>query len=217
MYHAKNQKRKEAAEEGKPLTKWCPGWLRLNGDKYEPITKCVAVVRRIFDLTLEGHGKAAIARKLNSENVPTFAGILRQVPKLQGWYPSYIHKILRNEAVIGRFQPYYRKYENGKFKHVRDGDPIDGYFPTIIDRDKFLRVQQTKGASGYKAHPLSNILSGMVFCHFCGGILHYINKGGARGGYYLGCDNARRKETCKAKPVRHRRSRILGKGFADDR
>src|SRR5262249_498119 len=51
-------KREKASKEGKPLTKLCPGWLRLSEDRarYEVIPERAEVVQRIFQLTLEGIG-----------------------------------------------------------------------------------------------------------------------------------------------------------------
>jgi len=195
------QKRAKAAE-GKPLTSWCPGWLTLKDGKYEPIPDRVAVVRRIYEMALAGHGRDAITRTLNKEGVPTF-GNFRKTP--EAWHVSFIQSVLRNEAVIGRFQPKITKYdESGKRRRGEDdGEPIEGYFPAIIKKADFYRVQKMRGVSGYKGHELVNILSGLVTCLHCGSNIHFVNKGPLpRGGYYLGCDGARRKGICTAKPIR---------------
>ena len=91
-----------------------------------------AIVRRIFDLTLAGHGKAAIAHMLNTEGIEPFGDGPSEARKADGWHPSYIQKILRSEAVIGRFQPMRKSYDKGKKKRVQGGDPIEDYFPAIV-------------------------------------------------------------------------------------
>ena len=199
-------KRDRAASDGHILTAKAPAWLRLLNGAFEVIEDRATVVRRIFALAIEGHGKAAIAYRLNEEGVETFGDGPSQARKADGWHPSYIKKILSNEAVIGRFQPMRRVWVEGKKKREPDGPKIESYFPVILNEpDDFYRVRRSpSGASGHKGKALSNILSGLAICHYCGGKLHYVNKGKPpKGGVYLACDNARRKKTCDAKSVRY--------------
>jgi Recombinase len=42
-----------------------------------------------------------------------------------GWWPAYIQKILKSPAVIG------------VFKSQAVAEPIEGYFPPIVDRDLY--------------------------------------------------------------------------------
>ncbi len=199
-------KRDRAASEGHILTAKAPAWLRLRDGSFEVIEDRAALVRRIFVLALEGHGKAAIAYRLNEEGIEPFGDGPSEARKADGWHPSYVKKILSNEAVIGRFQPMRRVWVDGKKRREPDGPPIEGYFPVILDEpDAFYRVRRSPtGASGHKGKALSNILSGLATCHNCGGRMHFVNKGPApKGGTYLACDNARRKKTCGAKSVRY--------------
>ena len=196
-------KRDRAATGEHILTAKAPAWLRVRDGSFEVIEDRAALVRRIFALALEGHGKAAIAYRFNTEGVEPFGDGPSQARKADGWHPSYIQKILRNEAVIGRFQPMRRIWIDGKKRREPDGPAIDGYFPAILaDPNDFYRVR--RGVSGYSGNALRNILSGLATCARCGGKLHYVNKGPApKGGAYLACDNARRKKTCDTKSVRY--------------
>jgi DNA invertase Pin-like site-specific DNA recombinase len=199
-------KRDRAASEGHILTAMAPAWLRLRDGSFEVIEDRAAIVRRIFSLALEGHGYGSIARRLNDENIEPFGTGPSEARKANGWHPSYILKILSNEAVIGRYQPMRRIWVDGKKRRETAGPPIEGYFPVILDEpDTFYRIRRLPtGASGHKGKALSNILSGLVVCHYCGGRLHFVNKGPApKGGTYLACDNARRMKTCDAKSVRY--------------
>ena len=196
------RKRDLAASGGHILTAKAPAWLRLRNGSFEIIEDRVAIVRRIFDMALAGHGKAAIARRLNAEGVEPFGDGPSQARKADGWHASYIAKILSNPAVIGRFQPMRRVWVDGRKKREPDGEPIGGYFPTILsDPNAFYRIRRAPvGASGNKGKALSNILSGLAACQHCGGRMHYVNKGPPpKGRTYLACDNARRKKTCDAK------------------
>ena len=137
---------------------------------------------------------------------------------------AYISKILRNPAVIGEFQPSRMDHENGgKGVRVPDGDPIEGYFPAIVPAAIYYKVKQLKpGPSGKSDKdsdkseivPPSNLLSGLVFCGKCGGMMHYVSKGyktvvtagvtgKVRNPAYLVCDNARRKKSCDALGVQY--------------
>ena len=196
-------KRDRAASGGHILTAKAPAWLRVRDGSFEVIEDRAAVIRRIFDMALAGHGKAVIAYRLNVEGVEPFGDGPSQARKANGWHPSYIAKILRNPAVIGRYQPMRRVWVDGRKKREPDGPTIEGYFPAILaDPNDFYRVR--RGVSGYSGNALRNILTGLATCAHCGGKLHYVNKGPApKGGQYLACDNARRKKTCDAKSVRY--------------
>lgn len=190
--------KKERAAAGHVLTARCPAWLRVRDGKFEVIAERAAVVRRIFEMTGAGIGKANIARTFNEEEIEPFGSA-------NGWHASYIQKILRNEAVIGRYQPMRHVFEDGRKTRVADGDVIPDYFPALISEAEFYVVKHRGTApSGKGRAPLRNALSGLTFCAKCGGKMHYVNKGGgSKGGMYLACDNARRRRACDAASVRY--------------
>ncbi len=204
-------KKKRAAAGEHVLTAKVPAWLELNDGVLEVISERAEIVQRIFALTLKGWGKSAIAREFNTEGVPTFG-------KAKSWHASYIQKILRNEAVIGRCQPMRNSYDTGRMKRVPDGDPIDNYFPPVVSEVDFYRVKHSKPGPSGKGQALpQNELAGIAFCGRCGGRMHYVNKGNPpKGGKYLACDNARRKKTCDAKSVRYESVIVPVLGFLKD-
>jgi DNA invertase Pin-like site-specific DNA recombinase len=201
-------KRDRAAAEGHKLTAMCPAWLRLRHGSFEVIENRAQIVRQIFALALSGHGIDGIAKQLNAQGVQPFFAYDR---KANGWYGSYIRKILCNPAVIGHFQPMRRTWVDGKRSREPDGPLIEDYFPAIVDQTTFFRAKRAKlGATGKGSHPLANVLSGLLFCALCGGKMHYVGKGPPpKGGAYLTCDNARRKHTCNAKSVRYEMVRTM--------
>lgn len=200
-------KRKRAATEGHKLTARCPAWLRLNRQTgtFEVIEERADLVRRIFRMALDGIGKVAICHRLNAEEVPTFG-------RSHGWHESYVRKILDNEAVVGRFQPMKTQVDpaTGKSVRVPDGEPIDDYFPSVIDRPSFLKVRamrQTHAVpGGRRGKCYSNLFTGLAVCSSCGSPMHYIHKGNnkkkhTQGGDYLVCSAVRRRMTTCRHPA----------------
>ncbi|HZR05208.1 MAG TPA: recombinase family protein, partial [Candidatus Udaeobacter sp.] len=125
---------KEDARANKtPITKRCPMWLEVKDGKFVPIPERVKTVEKIFALRLRGFGKRLIAEKLNQEKVPTFN------TKVKSWGSSYVHKILRNRAVVGEYQPYKRSKDG---KREVQGDPIDNFYPAIIPLGQFQQAQE---------------------------------------------------------------------------
>lgn len=184
---------KRASAGQRPMTKWCPAWLKLAEDRsrYIEIPERVEVVRRIFEGSVSGVGLQKQASRLNEAGVPTFGSP-------NGWHHTYIAKILANRAVLGEFQPHVR--EGGK--RVAKGDPVRDYFPAIIDEQLFYRAQVAKAqrkisGKGRKGETYSNLFSGLARCAYCGSKVLFENKGyGPKGGAYLVCDSTKRKLGC---------------------
>lgn len=183
-------KRRGAYCGGIKLTAQAPAWLKLSKDRQSFIVseERADVVRRIFALTMEGIGAGKIAAILNTERVATFG---RSV----GWHESYIKKILRNEAVIGTFQPMRKERKGSKVVRLPEGEPIPDYFPAIIEREVFLKAKVMRKSKriegGKRGRRFSNLFPSLAKCGVCGGSMHFINKGS--GEHYLTCSNARRK------------------------
>jgi len=195
-------KRVQAANGTRKLTATCPAWLELNSDKtkFEVIEERAEVIRTIFSMRLAGKGLTAIIRELNltaawkpDSNDP------RKRPA-QGWRESYVRRILSNRAVIGEYQPH--KLTDGKRQPV--GNPIPDYFPAVMDKDVFYRVQDQLKQNirrGGRLGQVANLFPYIAKCGYCGGPMAYLDKGpGPKGGKYLVCDRARRraKDCCKA-------------------
>ncbi|SCY27754.1 recombinase family protein [Thiohalorhabdus denitrificans] len=193
------EKRRKAREGEEKATAQCPAWLRLSEDRkaFEVIEDRAEVVRRIFQLSSDGEGNKRIAKILNEEGVPAFRS-------KNGWQPSYIQKILQSEAVFGRYQPCTSP--GGRGKPQPDGDPIDGYYPAVVDEATFYAAKVARErrkvarAGGRPNKEVTNILRGLVACGRCGESMHYLWKGDSEidraiyqcGGYLRGsgCDHS---------------------------
>lgn len=189
----------------KKLTARCPVWLQLNDDKtsFTVIDDRQKVIRHIFDMKLSGKGTKSIMRELNGIPGIWKPGNSNKRKHNEGWRESYIQKILKTRAVIGEFQPH--KLLNGKRKPI--GDPIPDYFPAVIEKDIFYRVQEQirrNNHKGGKTGKVTNLFSYIAKCGYCGGSMAIIDKGPApKGGQYLLCDRARRGIDCCRTSIRY--------------
>ncbi len=178
------EKRRNAATT--KLTAMCPHWLRLTPDRkaYEVIEDRAAIARRILHEALEGRGLEAIARGLNGDGVPTF-GQGRKWQHKDGptrWHKSMVTKVVRNEAVVGTYQPHRIIFdETGCKRRIPDGPAIAGYFPAIIDTESFatLRARLDGKRAPYvrTGQTITNPLAGIARCGLCGASMTQVVKG----------------------------------------
>jgi DNA invertase Pin-like site-specific DNA recombinase len=209
---AYEDKRKAAAQgtESKPFTRMLPAWLQYNEEKRtcEAIPERADVIRTIFKLSDEGLGQHKIARYLNERNEPTWGGHGNQ-HKAECWHRSYVRKLLTNSAVVGTFTPHQKQADtNGKRgKRVRKPlDPIEGYFPSVVDPELFERVSSRVRAPAARGRNASaepaSIFAGLLRCVHCGGFVTRVSKGEF---VYLVCSRANRRGTkaCRYLAVRY--------------
>jgi DNA invertase Pin-like site-specific DNA recombinase len=167
------KKKQAAADELKPMGNNAPMWLeyvkedRANGISacYRPIPERVAIVKRIFQLSIDGRGRTSIAAILNTEGVPAFKGGL--------WGTTQISRILNSRAVLGEYHP----------KTMREDDkrPVLGYFPPVIDEETFDRAQSAnKSRHIHRVKKTTrdfNVWNGIGKCAACGESMYNITKG----------------------------------------
>lgn len=128
-----------------------------------------AIVRRIFQMALEGISSQKIARKFNEEGVKTpieykmERGIATMAPKGKRfeWSASTICQMLRNATYAGDI--VYGKYETpevsgkSRLKPRSEWKVFRNHHEAIIDRSAFEYIQKSRGtkkAVTYKRHPL---------------------------------------------------------------
>ena len=152
--------------------------------------KAASVVRRIFDMTLEGIGTHQIADILANENVliPTSywisKGIGRPGSKTASsceWKSSTIISILSKQEYCGdvlNFKTYSKSYKNKKrYENDRENWVIfkDVHEP-IIDRAVWETIQERRSRKTRKkpkADGEKNMFSGLLVCADCGSNLWY--------------------------------------------
>jgi len=190
-------RKKEAAQEGVKLSKTCPGWLKLSDDRasFEQLNDRVQAVRDIYRMRLDGVGIQTITTRLNSKGVRSFKG--------NGWGTTTVKRILTNPYVIGVYQPHRRVYSETThtYSRVPDGEPINDYYPAIIDTSTFYKVQETfrnntitKGRRG----EFPNLFRGLLKCGKCQGSIRFGSKG-KKNRHLVICHSSYFKKGCDAK------------------
>ncbi len=162
VHEAWEEKRKTAATT--KLTKQCPGWLVLDGNAFKFHPKKSQVVRKMIELGLKGYGLSKIAQAINRDHKGGFG-------RADELAPPVVHYVLRSRALIGEYQPKMRQGTQS----VNAGEPIKGYYPSIIDDATFYRLQgildarkmawSTRvGKNGKTPQEAPNLFSGIVTC-----------------------------------------------------
>jgi DNA invertase Pin-like site-specific DNA recombinase len=194
------QKRKEAIDNKKPQTKICPAWLKLENGKYIISKENSKVVLRIIGDYEKGLSFNRITRNLNDEGVKTLSSKEFIDGRETKWWDSYLKKIMSNPALYGTYEIHKLV---GK-KRVKTGETIEGYFPALIDKERFYNIQQQKKRKaitrrGNPSPKVGNIFRGLVKCGYCSGSMIYkdsgnTSKSGRKG---LVCSNSIRREKTK--------------------
>ena len=144
--------------------------------------EAAAVVRRIFDLRLQGHSIRTIAQVLTGEGIPnptiyftSLDGKKWNRPSAPVWYPRTVRWILSNPTYLGHtFQHKTTRvsYKNHQILNVPESEWIirENAHEPIISKEIWDRVQETfQGTRGRmdkrgKLHALSSL----IVCPDCG-------------------------------------------------
>lgn len=203
-------KRAEAINGTRKLTRDCPMWLEPIGywesekkfitTDYKPINKCVDTIQLIFEKKLHGKGPDLIAKELNQ-----MEGIWLPVRKkrdksikISGWYTSLVNLYLHDRKLIGELQLFCcLKDENNIRVNKPEGDRIIDYYPSVIDKRLFNRVQKLisdnykkDGRGGGRGDLVNNLFTHMAYCSICGSPMRYLNRGGEPHTRQFRCANA---------------------------
>ena len=189
-----NNKREDARNGKRKLTRECPIWLEPIPDPnikskfvtidFKPVRERVAVIKLIFKMKLAGKGSDKIAKELNQTK-----GIWKpkKGAKEAAWTPSTIEFILNNNrTLLGEFQPHRFTKVNGKRINIIEGDPIPNYYgKPVIDLVLFNRVQKLirdnakkDGRGGGRGDLVNNLFGQLAYCNVCGAPMRYKSGGG---------------------------------------
>lgn len=174
------------------------GWKAVYGYVKDPCDKhrlivdenIRPIVKRIFNLILEGKSPRQVANILSDEGVPTpsvYANLNRGIKSsaYELWCPRTISEMLVNETYIGNLTQGKRKklnYKSKKEVRVAREDWIitKGTHEAIIDEDTFYTVQGLLRKNRNKVNGKNlELLSGFMFCKECGHAIG-INRCGKR-------------------------------------
>jgi DNA invertase Pin-like site-specific DNA recombinase len=137
------------------------------------------VVRRIFNLALEGKSGREIAQILTQNNIPTpscYANIKlpRKSPFSYVWNAEKVTFILKNQVYIGNMVQGRTKKINYKSKKTvkLPGDQwiiVPNTHEPIIEKEVFDKVQLLLEKRRLtRTRTLDYLLKGLVYCHECG-------------------------------------------------
>jgi site-specific DNA recombinase len=161
-----------SAGEGKSITKVPPYGYRRNEDlRLEPDPETAWVVKKMFEMMREGHGRQAIAQELDR------LGINPPNKKRQTWSPSSITAIIKNEVYLGRIIWGQVKHvkRNGKYKKIKlprekwtikedAHDPLVS--PELFEAANLAHSGRWR-PSTVATKALSNPLAGVLKCEVC--------------------------------------------------
>lgn len=150
------------------------------------------MVRRIFNMALEGESCRGIAARLNSEGVPTPATYAdlnqgRKGPYAGMWSSERISDMLQNETYIGNMvqgRTVKISYKSKKcLKQSRENWVVveDTHEP-IIDSETFQKVRLlVSSRRSTRSRTYDFLLKGLIYCHECGYPLAVLNRKNAAG------------------------------------
>ena len=188
---------REAASRGFWMTTYAPyGYRRVHVQdgaakrpKLELNPPADAVVRRLFDMVLQGKSILDVTKTLNAEGIPTTNG--------KKWLKTTIHTMLSNEAYTGALV---------WGANAKDGAPpvrVEDAHPAIISKRDFQRARRLLGSRApKKVNPRRAsspyLLSGIAKCETCGKAMTAAEAKSGKYTYYI-CHSLlkRGKGTCK--------------------
>ena len=188
---------REAATRGFWMTTYAPyGYKRVyvqDGIKKRPKLElnppADAVVRRVFDMVLQGKSILDVTKTLNAEGIPTTNG--------KKWLKTTIHTMLDNEAYTGTLVWGAK---------ARDGAPpvrVENAHAAIVSQRDFQRARMLLASRApKKMNPRRAsspyLLSGLVKCETCGKAMTAAEAKSGRYTYYI-CHSLlkRGKGTCE--------------------
>ena len=175
----------------------CYGYLKSTEDKTKWIVdeEAAAIVRRIFEMTLDGKGPYQIAQILQAEKVLIPSAHLakynqgvnhtKTFKNIYGWSSSTVVQILTKREYLGHTVNFKtQKHFKDKKSHYVSQDNwlvFENTHEPIISQELFDNVQRIRGRArrypdGWgEAHPLT----GLLYCADCGGkmYVHRVNNG----------------------------------------
>ena len=188
---------REAASRGFWVTSYAPyGYKRVyvqDGAKKRPTLElnppADAVVRRIFDMVLQGRSILDVTKTLNAEGIPTTNG--------KKWLKTTIHTMLDNEVYTGALVWGIKAKDKAEPVRVEDA------FPAIVSKREFRQAKKLLGSRApKKMNPRRAsspyLLSGLLKCETCGKALTAAEAKSGKYTYYV-CHSLlkRGSGTCK--------------------
>ena len=203
---------------GEPLGQPPYGYVKdpMNPKRWIVDEEAASVVRRVFSMTMDGHGTEQIAAALSADHIytPFFywrsKGINRAGTATERgpyrWNTSAVINILTLQEYCGdiiNFKTYSKSYKNKK-RLPNDEEHMavfkDVHEP-VVDRVIWEKVQQKRGKVRKRKSNAGekNIFSGLLVCADCGHNLHFHFNQGNPDIKYFNCSNYKgNRGTCQS-------------------
>ena len=213
---------KAKGERGLPLTTNVPyGYVKDPDDPKHWIIdpEAAAVVKRVFDLCMEGRGPSQIANQLKADKVLTPTVYKKQqgrnVPHPEpenpyDWHSSTVVAILERREYTG-CTVNFKTYTNSIWDKKQRETPIEkqavfpGTHEAIVEMDVFEKVQEIR----QQRHRMtrtgrSSMFSGLVYCADCGAKMQYgsSNNGDPRQDFFDCSIHRNKTSKCKTHFIR---------------
>ena len=183
------------------------GYIKDSKDKHKfLIDKNIShIIKKIFDMILEGKSRREVADFLNNNDILTPSEYLKintdkDTTIMKKWNPEMVNAILRNENYTGTlFQGKKRKLNyriDKKIKLDKENWIVtENHHEAIISKEDFDKVQDILDRkSKVKKDGSIDILSGILKCKCCGSNMI---KRTSKGKVYYYCSNYYRKKNCE--------------------
>lgn len=136
-------------------------WVKITADRkgWIVLEDRAALVRKMFEVAAD-QGVSRISALLHQQ--------CPEGPTGKGWQPAQIRAILRSRSVLGEYQPHTGTCAKKGRKSTRKpfGEPVKGYYPSIIGEDLFYRVQgclDKRKRGGGRTTGVPNLFNGILY------------------------------------------------------
>ena len=204
--------------------KWicaAPYGYKVNArQEFEIIPTEAEIVRKIFELYIDGWGYKRIANYLTDEGIPTPRMSERERKEAEGkeykrpvkaeWAIVSVQGILENDFYIGtlRQSKYTRQKINGKDVKKDEGEQIviENHHQAIISYRDFRIVQElrkSRSKSDYRGvKKYENTYTGFLVCGDCGSPMFSMSRADLRDAYRCGTYHRRGLKGCTSHYIR---------------
>lgn len=162
------------------------------------------IIRRIFDLYLQGMGKQNIANILNAEGVP------RRYAQ-EKWYHSTINYVINNERYMGdallqkKFTTDTLPFRKKKNRGEKPQYYVENSNPPIVSKKVYLaaqELQKSRNVSHKREGEGDYPLTGVLHCPECGRTFRRLSLNGTA--YWLCSGKAAGATNCRSRRVREK-------------
>ncbi len=211
---------KRRQQDGKWICAAPYGYIVNKRQEFETVPSEAEVVRRIFQLYMDGWGYKKIANQLTSEGVPTPRMAERDRKEAAGeeyrrkvkpaWAIVTVQGILDNDFYIGTLRQgkYARKKINGRDirQDEREQVVIERHHQEIIDYRTFAAVKalrESRTTSHYRGRKkYDNVYSGFLECGDCGSPMFAMSRRDIKDAYRCGEYHKRGLKACTSHHIR---------------